>query len=399
VQHGNGQFDAAIQNFTSAIEIIEVVEDRLNSALVNPLKGLGASQLGNGRPDQARETYTRAAHITHVNEGPHNLQQIEILEAVAETLVRSGNTKAAREILDRIHILNVKHFEENPLGLLPSLMNRATWQHRAGYYDDERVTYRRAIRAIEGAGDKSNPLLVEPLRRLGESFYYISASTQAQQYQGMATSGEMYFKRAVRIAEKAEDFDWNDLAKTQIAYADFLININSQKRSRKIYLQVWEDLSTDDVRLGLRDEWFRDPVAIRSDFLPQFAGGDQSVSSANDALLTGEIIVEYTISPRGQLRELRSLAKPAEFTDMQKMVHREMRRRIYRPRIVDGVPVDAENLRLVHTFSYLQSDLATLRAANPQAEEPENTSSEEQAVDDVPGDNTDGDERQDADSD
>ena len=80
VQHSNGQYDAAIQNFTSSVEIIEIVEDRLNDALVNPLKGLGAAQLGNGRPDLAQKTFTRAAHITHVNEGPHNLDQVEILE-------------------------------------------------------------------------------------------------------------------------------------------------------------------------------------------------------------------------------------------------------------------------------------------------------------------------------
>ena len=399
VQHGSGQFDAAIQNFTSAIEIIEVVDDRLNGALVNPLKGLGAAQLGNGRPDQARKTYTRAAHITHVNEGPHNLQQIEILESVAETFFRSGDTKAARQILDRIHILNVKHFEEDPLGLLPSLMNRANWQHRAGYFDDERVTYRRAIRIIEGAGDKENPLLVEPLRRLGESFYYVNASTAAQQFQRVVSSGEIYFKRAVRIAEKAEGFDWNDLATAQVALADYFVNADSQRRAVKIYLQVWEDLSTDDVRLGVRDEWFRDPVAIRTDHLPQFAGGIQSAGSASDALLTGDIVVDYTISARGELRELRSLATPPEFSDMQKMVHRELRRRVYRPRLVDGVPVEAENVRFVHTFSYLQSDLDTLRAANPQPEKPEVTSGEVQSADDVPGDDTDGGERQDADSD
>jgi tetratricopeptide (TPR) repeat protein len=399
VQHSNGQFDAAIQNFTSAVEIIEVVEDRLNSTLVNPLKGLGAAQLSNGRPDQARKTYTRAAHITQVNEGPHNLQQIEILESVAETFIRSGDTKAARQILDRIHILNVKHFDKNPLGLLPSLMNRANWQHRAGYYDDERVTYRRAIRIIEGGGEKENPLLVEPLRRLGESFYYINSSSAPQQYQGVVSSGEIYFKRAVRIAEKAEDFDWNDLAITQIALADYLVNAGSNRRASKIYLQVWEDLSTDDVRLGVRDEMFRDPVAIRTDRLPQFAGSVQSVGSTSDALLTGEVIVDYIISDRGELRELQSLVKPTEFSDMQKMVHRELRRRVYRPRLVDGVPVQAENVRFVHTFSYLQSDLDMLRAANPQPEKPEETSGEAQTVDDVPGDDTDGGERQDADSD
>ena len=148
VQNNIGQYDAAIQNFTSAIEILEIVEDRLNASLVNPLRGLGAAQLGGGRPDLAVRTFDRATHITHVNEGPHNIEQVEILEALAEANVRQGDLEAARDVLDRIHILNVRHFADNTLGLLPSLMRRADWQHRAGYYNDERATYRRAIRVM-----------------------------------------------------------------------------------------------------------------------------------------------------------------------------------------------------------------------------------------------------------
>jgi tetratricopeptide (TPR) repeat protein len=96
VQHYTGQYDAAQQNFQSAIEIIENNEDRLNAQLVNPLKGLGASQLDAGRPDLANETFSRAVHVTHVNEGPHNLDQVEILESLAETHLRLGSIDGAR---------------------------------------------------------------------------------------------------------------------------------------------------------------------------------------------------------------------------------------------------------------------------------------------------------------
>jgi tetratricopeptide (TPR) repeat protein len=115
VQHNNGQYAAAIQNFTAAIEILEVVRDRLNEELVNPLRGLGAAQLGNGRPDLAAASFGRATHITHVNEGPHNIEQVEILESLAEARVRLGDLDGARETLDRIYALNVRHFEDNIL--------------------------------------------------------------------------------------------------------------------------------------------------------------------------------------------------------------------------------------------------------------------------------------------
>ena len=368
VQHSNGQYDAAIQNFTSSVEIIELVADRLNDALVNPLKGLGAAQLGNGRPDQARKTFDRAAHITQVNEGPHNLGQIEILESIAETYIRMDDTKSARNILDRIHIINVKHFEKDPLGLLPSLMSRADWQHRAGYYSEERTTYRRAIRIIETTSGKEDSLLVEPLRRLGESFYFVDVSMAAQQ-QGLVSAGELYFKRAARIAEKSEDMDWRERSKAQRVLADYYVFVDSQNRSRKIYKRVWDQLSEDEEKIAQRSEWFNDPVAIRAERLPTFAGNAAPGNPERDDIASGKIVVDYTVSARGRVRDLRTEAFPEEFTDMQRVVHREIRQRVYRPQVVDGVPVESADMHFEHDFSYTRADLEALRAAKVKVEE------------------------------
>jgi len=344
--------------------------------LVNPLKGLGAAQLGSGRPDLAQKTFNRAAHITHVNEGPHNLGQIEILESVAETFIRMGDTKEARSILDRIHILNVKHFEKNPMGLLPSLMNRASWQHRAGYYADERSSYRRAIRIVESSGGSNDPMLVEPLRRLGESFYYVDVNMSTPQQHGVVSSGEMYFKRASRIAKKSEDLGWRDLAETNVALADYYTYAESQNRSRKIYREVWESLSEGDDKLALRNELFADPVAIRTDSLPVYGGGLSSSGSSRNDLVAGRITVKYDVSSRGRVRELTTRADPPEFTDMQRVVHREIRRRIFRPRIADGEAVDAIGMVYEHTFSYVQSDLDALRAAQAPSTNEQETDSD-----------------------
>lgn len=362
VQHSNEQFDAAIQNFIAAIEILEVEEDRLNASLVNPLKGLGAAQLGIGRPDQATKTFNRAAHITHVNEGPHNLDQVEILESLAEAHLRMADSKQALKILDRIHILNVRSFEQNPMGLLPSLMNRATWQHRAGYYEDERASYRRAIQIVEAGAGKNDPLLIEPLRRLGKSYYFISTSPTARQQYGLTSAGAMYFKRAVRIAERTEDLNWTELATTKLDLADHYIHNEAQSRARKLYREVWEYLSTDDERLAARAEWLEQPKPLWTNDLPSYAGGLEGSSTKRAHLLVGKITVDYTVSARGRVRNLRSEAIPPEFTDMQRMVHREIRGRTYRPKIEDASPVPAEGLEFVHTFSYLQADLDSLRA-------------------------------------
>lgn len=366
VQHSTGQYDAAIQNFTSAVEIIETVEDRLNSSLVNPLKGLGAAQLGSGQPNKARQTFERATHITHVNEGPHNLNQVEILESIAETYVRMGELGEARDVLDRIHALNVKHFEENPLGLLPSLMTRADWQHRAGYFADERSSYRRAIRIIEAGGGSNDPLLVEPLRRLGESFYFYDANTTQTQQQGLVATGEMYFKRAVRIAEDADEFDTRERVRTQLALGDYYTYLEKHSRARRIYAEVWEQLAADDEGLALRDELFRDPVPVWTEPLPEYASDGSKLRSD---IRSGRIVVDFSVSESGRVRELRSEGFPPEFADMLRVVHRYVRQRIYRPRLADGVPVEAPELRFEHVFSYSQSDLDKIRADAAKATE------------------------------
>ncbi len=368
VQHSNKQYDAAIQNFRSAVEIIEFTEDRLNDALINPLKGLGAAQLAIGRPDRARQTFERAAHITHVNDGPHNIDQVEILESLVETYIRMGDPKSARDILDRIHIVNVKFFEQDPMGLLPTLMTRADWQHRAGYYADERITYRRTIRIIESSQGKNSPLLVEPLRRLGESFYFVDMSMATVQQQGTVSSGEAYFKRAVRIAENAEELDWRESARTRMALADYYNYTNSQNRARTMYSQTWDFLSADPERIVLRDELFTNPSPIREDPLPIFAGRGQIGEVPPDELLKGKVTVIYNVTSRGRIRDLRTEVDPPEFTDMQAVVHREVRRRMFRPRFVNGDPVDANDLVFEHEFAYTQADLDALRSDQEESE-------------------------------
>ena len=360
VQHQNQQYDAAVQNFTAAIEILEVLEDRLNESLVNPLKGLGAAQLGQGRPDLASRSFQRATHITHVNEGPHNIEQVEILESLAEATVRMGEMEEARDVLDRIHILNVRHFKGNVLGLLPSLMRRGAWQHRAGYYNDERATYRRVIRIIETAAGKSDPRLITPLLKLGESYYFYDTYSDGPGTLSSST-GESYFKRAVRIAENTDDLPWLELASTRLALADYYTYRESHNRARKIYRQVWDSLSSDEDKRAIRRELLEQPVALREEPLPTHAGGPGSGARDPAGFRTGTIRVDYTVSTRGRVRNIRTEASPQEFTDMQRMVHREVRRRTYRPQLVDGAPVESENQVFVHEFLYRQEQLDELR--------------------------------------
>ena len=366
VQSSTQQYEAAIQNFTASIEIIEMIEDRLNGQLVNPLTGLGAAQLGNGRPDLAGKTFARATHITHVNDGPHNLQQVEILESLAEANVRMGLVDEARDVLDRIHILNVRHFSDDTMGLLPSLMRRASWQHQAGYYNDERATYRRAIRIIEDSVGKEDPRLVDPLIKLGESFYYFQPMTHdSSPFMGSST-GEAYLKRANRIAERSEDFPWLERASTKLALADYYVFANELARAKNIYQEVWEELSTDEDRLAMRAELLGEPRPIWQESLPGATASAAGSTRRDGEIRTGEVNVIYEITQRGRARISEVKVQPEEFTDIQRIIEREVKRRTYRPMMVDGTTVGSGPLLFRHEFNYSQTELDELREKDAQ---------------------------------
>jgi tetratricopeptide (TPR) repeat protein len=370
VQHRNKQFDAAQQNFMTAIDIIEDIEDRLNGRLVNPLKGLGASQLEGGRPDLAAQTFDRAIHITHVNEGPHNVSQIEILESLAETSLRLGSVEEAREMHDKIYMLHQRRYEDDQLSLVPTLMRRAEWQHRAGYIVDEQATYRRTIRIIEQNAGKKDLLLIEPLTRLGQSYFYTDLHGEQGLHHNPVT-GEIYFKRALRIAESHPESNWRIETAARVSLGDYYMMQDMHSRARKIYGQVWESLSDDEEKLTARHNLFADAVPLDDKALPEFIGDSQppTMVGLSQDYEQGTITMKYTVTNRGRIIGLALVeVYPPEFTDMHRTVHRELRSRTYRPRYADGEPMIAEDQVFTHSFYYKEADLEQRRAEKAGAE-------------------------------
>jgi len=372
VQFQTEEYDASKQNFESAIEIIEDIEDRLNAQLINPLKGLGAAQLESGRPDQASVTFQRAVHVSHVNEGPHNLEQIGLLESLAETHLRMGDLETAKEAQDTIYALNIRAYQLDTIELVPALMRRAAWQHRAGFIYDERTTYRRVVRIFETQISRDAIELIEPLIMLGKSFFFVDTSGDDGYYASSVNSGEIYFRRAVKIAEENPESDWHLLAQSKLSLADYYMYENNSQRARQVYADVWELLSADEDRLAVRREQLEDIVVLKMRDIPQFAAAqdtkqepeeEQPLVQSEDQLLQGSVKVAFTISTRGRASKIFLLeAEPAEFNKMVTDVVREIRRRIYRPPHKDGVAVDSAEQRLEHKFFYRQSDLDFLRA-------------------------------------
>jgi len=122
--------------------------------------------------------------------------------------------------------------------------------------------------------------------------------------------------------------------------------------------------------MNMRRELLERPIPIREEALPRYTNGSAGGGQAGN-LLTGTIQVDYTVSARGRVKNIRTEANPIEFTDMQRMVHREIRRRLFRPVLVEGVPAESDNQVYTHEFFYEDSELEEIRSKKAAIEKQE----------------------------
>jgi tetratricopeptide (TPR) repeat protein len=366
-QHQNEDYDSAILNYTAAIDVIERVEDRLNENLINPLKGLGAAQLAAGRPDEAVDSFERAVHVSHVNEGPHNLMQVDVLESLAETYLSVGEFDEVKDIQEHIFSLQARDVELDSLEAIPALERQAVWQHRLQLYEQERYTWRKIIEIIEDRRGDEDLSLIPPLTELGKSYLFIGQPNMAFHQPSSVSSGEIYLKRALRIAEDNPDADWETLEGAMLALGDFYILSGKPSRARKMYNETWQLLSADEERLKNRQAHLETLVVLQDVNPPRYVGIDGEVRSKlpGDNYQTGTIVYDYAVSDRGLTTDIAMVeAQPAGFEDMERAVLNNLRAMIHRPRLVDGDAVRTDDLTFTHKFFYRESDLPEAQDAD-----------------------------------
>lgn len=359
-QHHNEEYEAALLNYSAAIDIIERTEDRLNANLVNPLKGLGAAQLAAGRPDEAIESFDRAVHVSHVNEGPHNLMQVEVLQSLSETYLAVGEPGMAETIQDHVFQLQARDVDFGSVDILPVLENQALWQNRLQLYEKERYTWRKVIDVIEDHYGKEDLRLIPPLTKLGRSHLFVGASDMSFHQPTSISTGEIYLKRALRIAEGNPDSTWRTREEAMLALGDFYIMSGKPNRARGIYEDAWQLLSVDEERLENRRDHLESLIVLQKINPPKYVGIDGEVRSQlpGENYEVGTIVYDYTVNTRGFTADIElSEATPSGFDAMEQAVLRDLRAMIHRPRLDNGTPVTTEGLTYTHKFFYRASDL------------------------------------------
>ena len=361
-QHHNRDYESAMRNFSASIDIIERIDNRLSAALINPLKGLAATQAATGRPDLAKLSYQRAVHVSHVNEGPHNKEQIETLESMAELHISQGDYDDATDLQRSIFAIQSRNLDPGSIEILPALERRANWEHRLQRYDRERVTWRQIINIIEKEHGKDSLHLISPLTNLGKSYLFVAPVEFDYQPEVSSASGESYLRRAMRIAEEHPDSDWQLIEKTQLALGDYYILAGRPNRAARTYAETWDLLTEGDVpqRLRHRRENLENLTLLQKVLPPKYynSARDETGQPPPDRFETGQMSFSYTVSPTGRIENLVHVeTQPRDIRDFRRTIGRNLRRQMYRPRMQEGEPVATPEVIYTHEFYYRPSDL------------------------------------------
>ena len=360
-QHNNRDFEAAQRNFMAAIGIIERIEDRLSASLINPLRGLAATQAAVGRADLARASFQRAVHVSHVNEGPHNKEQVDTLESMAELYMSIGEWEDALDIQENIYSIQARKIDPKSMDILPALENQAAWQHRLRMYHRERVTWRKVIDVIERHHGKNSLLLIPPLTQLGKSYLFITPAEYDFQPDASVASGETYLRRANRIAIENEEADWELVEDTMLALADYYILSGRPNRASKIYGDTWDFLSSETERHGHRRENLEKLNVLQDAYPPRYYNvqrDEKAGTPSPENFETGTVSFSFTVSETGRISQIKHLETyPPEITDFRDTVARSMRHMIYRPRVQDRAMVRTTDVIFTHEFFYRPSDI------------------------------------------
>jgi hypothetical protein len=360
-QHHNGDFESSQRNFIASIDIIERIDDRLSEALINPLRGLAASQVATGRPDQARQTFQRAVHISHVNDGPHNQEQIATLEAMSELYISMGDYSEAIDIQENVFGIQARNIDPASMEMIPALEKQARWQHRLQMYHRERLSWRRIINIIEKTHGKEDLLLIDPLTNLGKSYLFVTPAEFEFQPEASAGSGETYLRRANHIAEDNPDADWQTVEETLLALGDYYILSGRPNRAARIYKEAWTHLSEEeDQQLKYRQDHLENVNILQNIYMPKYYNEEKKGEGQKVAenYLSGSVSFTYTVLPTGRITGIKHVeTQPADFINIQDLVARKLRHLIYRPRIDSGTLLSRRDVIYTHEFFYKPSDL------------------------------------------
>ncbi len=363
------EHDQAKRVLEARVEQIERATHRYHEDLIEPLTLLGDAHMQAEEYEKAVDLYGRAVHIDRVSNGLHTPHQANVVYKEAQALTKLGNLVEANNRYEYAYELQIRGFEPGDEALLEPTYQLADWYMTNGNILPARVLYQNAVDILEQNGRGEHPDAIRPLRAIaltyrlqrfppiylrrtdsGESPFSFSdaddeitpsldagARTIAQ-----FPRGERALASVIKIVDADPGSDPEQQAQAYLELADWYLLFEHKRRYEPLYAHVYEMLGE------AAQARFNEPHLL---YYPRPADPRAPAEAKRGEAAQGKVTLGFRVSATGEVEDLTTLdAVPDE--SMVFRVRRSMRIARFRPRLENGVPVEAAGQRFEHSYTY-----------------------------------------------
>jgi tetratricopeptide (TPR) repeat protein len=375
-QQRAGDYVAAEAGFQRVIDLVEASGRLTSPRLGRAYAGLGITYHAARRFDLAATSLEHAIALNRRAEGLFNEEQLALLDKQADALTELGRFDEA--LLAHRYALRViaRHEGERSLPFARQLESVGRWYTRVRSFEAGRAALRRSAELVESIAGPNATELAGPLTGFADNARrwltdpIIRESGSADEQRGsmfhdpvmpappslspstIATEGLRALERAAVIVDANADSSPALVAGVHAQLGDWHTARQAPERARPSYQRAWQAAGAAPDGAKLQQTLFGTPQLIRytpPEYWDRYARRPPEEAERLDVEL------ELTVTGEGGIREPRVVGGNSD-ERLGNQALRAAGTARYRPRLVDGQPVETTGVRFVQPFYVLREE-------------------------------------------
>jgi tetratricopeptide (TPR) repeat protein len=362
-----GEYLQSEATYQRVIELIEGTGRLASARLGRAYGGLGLTYHAARRYDLAVPSFERAIALLRRSDGLFNEGQLPLLENQADALTELGRLEDALQAHRyALRLVGRRHGEES-LRYAQELESFGRWYTRARAYESSRVVIREAVDLVVKLKGPDSLELVGPLTAGADNArrWLMDPSvsfTSSAEDQGrtlyhdpvipgppslspsmIASEGLRALERATAIVDARPDAPPASIAAVHVQLGDLFQIRQAPDSALPHYQRAWQAATRTPVADGrpMQELLFGEPLLLQY-LLPD--GWDRYAGRPADEAERRLVEIEATVTPEGRLQDPKLLSDAGDPKFAERALRAAETAR-YRPRFVDGQPVETHGVR------------------------------------------------------
>ncbi|MBB3168820.1 tetratricopeptide repeat protein [Simiduia aestuariiviva] len=375
----NGNVQLTGREYLEAIEDIESEYGAYDPQLSQHLAALGKQYQAQGEHNDAIELFKRAMHVQRINYGLYDMGQAPILEDLIESQVALGQWEDANDRYQYLYWLNRRNYGTDDPRMLPIINKLSNWHLNAYALNVSNGLFYHLINAhnlyqiaadiVRNAYGRTDLRMIEPLRGLTASSYFLATYQAANQNKMSVSNGSMpaseedraqlqqyiinsynsgrsAINQMVDVYSNNPDAPPTSEVRAQVALGDWHLLFGKWHSAMEIYQDSYQKLQDQQADPTTIAELFGKPMPLPD--LPLI-----DIKFSSDINTEHFVLARFDVTAYGRARKIEIVdAHPSDDNRIRSRVRKTLKQAKFRPRFDDGKAVDTKAV----THRYLFSD-------------------------------------------